>query len=92
MTTGRAFEFQVGLDISDVLSDFRRIEREAAQTARKVANVGRGAGGAAGRGLGGAGRTVAAGAGLGAGLAVFEQVFERIFELFEGTPVLETVH
>ena len=88
MTTGRAFEFQVGLDISDVLSDFRRIEREAAQTARKVANVGRGVGGAAGRGLGGAGRTVAAGAGVGAGLAVFEQVIEKIFELFEGTPVL----
>ena len=78
------------MDISDVLSDFRRIEREAAQTARKVANVGRGVGGAAGRGVGGVGRTVAAGAGLGAGLAVFEQVFERIFELFEGTPVLET--
>ena len=90
MTTGRGISFNASLDISDVLSDFRRIEREAAQTARKVANVGRGVGGAAGRGLGGAGRTVAAGAGLGAGLAVFEQVFERIFELFEGTPVLET--
>ena len=90
MTTGRGISFNASLDISDVLSDFRRIEREAAQTARRVANVGRGAGGAAGRGVGGVGRTVAAGAGLGAGLAVFEQVFERIFELFEGTPVLET--
>ena len=88
MTTGRGISFNASLDISDVLSDFRRIEREAAQTARKVANVGRGVGGAAGRGLGGAGRTVAAGAGLGAGLAVFEQVFEKIFELFEDTPVL----
>ena len=81
MTTGRGISFDASLDISDVLSDFRRIEREAAQTARRVANVG-------GRGLGGAGRTVAAGAGLGAGLAVFEQVIEKIFELFEGTPVL----
>ena len=88
VTSNRGIEFRAGLDISDVLGNFRRIEREAAQTARRVANVGRGAGGAAGRGLGGAGRTVAAGAGLGAGLAVFEQVFEKIFELFEDTPVL----
>ena len=88
MTTGRGISFNADLDISDVLSDFRRIEREAAQTARKVANVGRGAGGAAGRGLGGVGRTVGAGAGLGAGLAVFEQLIEKVFELFEDTPVL----
>ena len=89
MTTARGIEFRAGLDIGDVLGGFRRIEREAAQTARRVANVGRGAGGAAGRGLaGGIGRTVAAGAGLGAGLAVFEQAFAKIFELFEDTPVL----
>ena len=88
MTTGRGISFDANLDISDVLSDFRRIEREAAQTARKVASIGRGAGGAAGRGLGGVGRTVGAGAGLGAGAAVFEQLIMKIFELFEDTPVL----
>ena len=88
MTTRQGISFNANLDISDVLSDFRRIEREAAQTARKVASIGRGAGGAAGRGLGGVGRTVGAGAGLGAGAAVFEQLIAKIFELFEDTPVL----